>query len=228
MKFDSDFLKDRYDYELKRKDQITAALTLPVGILIALGAAMAAMARSFSYTDGYLMWFFLLSLGSATAAFFLCMANLGLAYHRQTHWHLPQLSELKKFRETSRGMFKQIYLREFYGEKEYPGEEQSLIQVADDLFQDELEMKIIEAADKNTKNNNIRSNRYLYRARVAIFVVLILIAITGVIYVIDQVRYEMPSKDTKPTQSPVTPAQVKIIKPKLPEFPQNQQIREGD
>ena len=31
MKFDFDFLKDRYDYELKRKDQITAALTLPVG-----------------------------------------------------------------------------------------------------------------------------------------------------------------------------------------------------
>ena len=44
MKFDFDFLKDRYDYELKRKDQITAALTLPVGILIALGAAMATMA----------------------------------------------------------------------------------------------------------------------------------------------------------------------------------------
>ena len=70
MKFDFDFLKDRYDYELKRKDQITAALTLPVGILIALGAAMAAMARSFSYTDGYLTWCFLLSLGSAAVAFF--------------------------------------------------------------------------------------------------------------------------------------------------------------
>ena len=49
MKFDFDFLKDRYDYELKRKDQITAALTLPVGVLIALGTVMAAMARSFSY-----------------------------------------------------------------------------------------------------------------------------------------------------------------------------------
>ena len=66
----TDFLKDRYDYELKRKDQITVALTLPVGILIALGAAMAAMARSFSYTDGYLTWCFLLSLGSAAVAFF--------------------------------------------------------------------------------------------------------------------------------------------------------------
>ena len=62
MKFDFDFLKDRYDYELKRKDQITAALTLPVGILITLGTVMVAMAQSFSYTGGYLTWFFLLFL----------------------------------------------------------------------------------------------------------------------------------------------------------------------
>ena len=92
IKFNFDFLKDRYDYELKRKDQITAALTLPVGILIALGAAMAAMARSFSYTDGYLTWCFLLSLGSAAVAFFLCVVNLGRAI---TIWELPLLSELQ-------------------------------------------------------------------------------------------------------------------------------------
>ena len=50
-------------------------------------------------------------------------------------------------------------------------------------------MRIIEAADENTKNNDMRSDRYLYRARVAIFVVLSLTAITGVTYVLDQVRY---------------------------------------
>ena len=154
MKFDSNFLKDRYDYELKRKEQITAALTLPVGSLIALGAAWVAMFQSFSYTDGYPMLFFLLFLGLAAVAFVVCVAYLALAYHRQTHWYLPQLSELKKFRETLRGMFKQIYLREFYGEKEYPGEEQSLIQAADDLFQDDLEIKIIEAADKTLKQQH--------------------------------------------------------------------------
>ena len=39
----------------------------------------------------------------------------------------------------------------------------------------------------------------------------------------------MPSEDTKtPPPQKVTPAQVNIIKPKLPEFPKNQQIREGD
>ena len=54
--------------------------------LIACGAAMAAMARSFSYTDGYLTWCFLLSLGSAAVAFFLYVVNLGRADHRQTYW----------------------------------------------------------------------------------------------------------------------------------------------
>ena len=41
----------------------------------------------------------------------------------------------------------------------------------------------------------------------------------------------MPSEVTKtspPAAAPVTPAQVNIIKPKLPKFPKNQQIREGD
>ena len=186
MKFDFDFLKDRYDYELKRKDQITAALTLPVGILIALGAAMAAMARSFSYTDGYLTWCFLLSLGSAAVAFFLCVFNLGRAYHRQTYWYLPLLSEL----QTTRELYKQIYLRESYNQKEsWDGDSSQQEQEVDDLFQHALEMRISEAADQNTKNNDRRSDRYLYWARVAIFGALGLTAITGISYVLDQVRY---------------------------------------
>ena len=57
MKFDFDFLKSRYDYELQRREQLTAALTLPVGVLTVLGGAMTAMARSFSYQDGLLTWF---------------------------------------------------------------------------------------------------------------------------------------------------------------------------
>ena len=178
MKFDFDFLKDRYDYELKRKDQITAALTLPVGILIALGAAMATMARSFSYTDGYLTWCFLLSLGSAAVAFFLCVVNLGRAYHRQTYWYLPLLNEL----QTSRGLYKEVYLR-LCGDSSQHEEE------ADDSFQNDLEKKIIEAADKNTRNNDIRSDRYLYRARVAIFVALGFTVPAGVSYVVNQVMY---------------------------------------
>ena len=182
MKFDFDFLKDRYDYELKRKDQITAALTLPVGVLIALGTVMATMARSFSYRDGYLTWCFLIFLLLAAAAFLPCVVFLGLAYHRQTCWYLPQLSELQKIREKWReGYIKAASYDEH--------EKELVIKEGDDLFQRVLEMRIIEAADENTKNNDMRSDRYLYRARVAIFVVLSLTAITGVTYVLDQVRY---------------------------------------
>lgn len=40
---DLKFLKERYDFELQRKEQLTSALTLPVGVLSGLGGLMAAM-----------------------------------------------------------------------------------------------------------------------------------------------------------------------------------------
>lgn len=48
---DLDFLKDRYDFELDRKDKLTTSLTLPVGILTGLGGLIAIMAQSFTYED---------------------------------------------------------------------------------------------------------------------------------------------------------------------------------
>ena len=184
MKFDFDFLKDRYDYELKRKDQITAALTLPVGILITLGTVMVAMAQSFSYTGGYLTWFFLLFLVSSAVAFLLCAVCISFAYHWQKTSYLAPLSELQKTRETWRGLYKETYLRTS-GASSLSDEQ--LFQMADDLFQDELQTKIIEAADHNTRENDVRSNVYLYRTRVVMFVGLTLAAIASIFYVVDQV-----------------------------------------
>ena len=186
MKFNFHFLKDRYDYELKRKDQITAALTLPVGILIALGAAMTAMARSFSYTDGYQKWLFLLSLSLAAVAFLLCVVFLGLAYHRQTYWYLPLLSEL----QTTRELYKELYQRESYNQTgSWDGDSSQEEQATDDFFQHALEPRLIDAADKNTKTNDVRSDVYLYWARVMIFAVLVFTAFAVIPYVVDQVRY---------------------------------------
>ena len=68
MKFDFDFLKSRYDNELKRKEQITTALTRPVSVLFILGTLMIAMAQSFSYMDGFLTCLFLIFLGLAAFA----------------------------------------------------------------------------------------------------------------------------------------------------------------
>ena len=186
MKFNFNFLKDRYDYELKRKDQITAALTLPVGILIALGTALAAMARSFSYTDGYLKWFFLLSLSLAGIAFLLCGVFLGGAYHRQTYWYLPLLSKL----QITRKLYEELYKRESYNQTgSWDGDSSQEEQAADDFFQHALEPQLIDAADKNTETNDVRSDFYLFWSRYMIFAVMGFTIFAVIPYVLDQVRY---------------------------------------
>jgi len=172
MKFDFDFLKDRYDYELQRREQLTAALTLPVGVLTILGGAMVAMARSFSYKDCLLTWVFGILLGLTGIAFFLCMLNLGRAYHRQTTTYLPLLGDLQKVREEWRAFYEEAHQRG----------------AGDDSFQHELEARIIAAADRNTQRNDLRSH-YLYLSRIALFAVLVLTAMMGIPYVVDQVRY---------------------------------------
>ena len=50
-RFDFDYLKSRYEFELQRKEQLTGQLTLPVAVLGLLGSAIVAMARSFSYRE---------------------------------------------------------------------------------------------------------------------------------------------------------------------------------
>ena len=94
------------------------------------------------------------------------------------------MSELQKTRETWRGLYKETYLRTS-GASSLSDEQ--LFQMADDLFQDELQTKIIEAADHNTRENDVRSNVYLYRTRVVMFVGLTLAAIASIFYIVDQV-----------------------------------------
>ncbi|MDO8681123.1 MAG: hypothetical protein Q7R30_21605 [Acidobacteriota bacterium] len=67
------FFKDRYDYELLRREQLTAASALPVGILSVLGGAMVVMARSFSYHGVILAPAFGVLLAATGIAFFLCL-----------------------------------------------------------------------------------------------------------------------------------------------------------
>jgi hypothetical protein len=45
---DVSFLMSRYDAEVKRKDQITSAVSVPVTILTFLGSVIATMAKSLS------------------------------------------------------------------------------------------------------------------------------------------------------------------------------------
>jgi hypothetical protein len=53
---DFTFLKDRYDFELQRNEQLTTALALPVGILGGLGGLLALMIRSFAFRNDPTTW----------------------------------------------------------------------------------------------------------------------------------------------------------------------------
>ena len=75
---DFDFLKDRYDFELQRKEQLTTALALPVGVLGGLGSLLTVMVRTFVFqqnlTSRARVWLFWL-LGFATGAGVAYIAN---------------------------------------------------------------------------------------------------------------------------------------------------------
>jgi hypothetical protein len=172
-RFDFDFLKSRYDYELQRKEQLTTALTLPVAVLTGLGGAIVAMARSFSYHDALLNWSFGPVLVADGLAFFVCLVYLARAYHRQTYVFLPLLRQIDHSREE--------FLE--FAEVMAGGVDEVLTE-----FEKQMRGRMIDAADSNTQTNDQRSG-LLNRARVALYVVLLLTAIAGVPYVVDQVTF---------------------------------------
>lgn len=172
-RFDFDFLSNRYDYELQRKEQLTAALTLPVAVLSALGGALVAMARSFSYRESFLTWWFGGILAADGIAFVACLAYLARAYHRQTYVFLPMLGEIDKSREEFL-----VFAPAMAG-----GEAEVL-----EAFENQMRQRMIAAADRNTQTSDARSG-LLHRARLALYAALVLTAVGGIPYVIDQVRF---------------------------------------
>lgn len=167
-----DFLKDRYDFELERKEKLTDALTLPIGVLTVLGSVLGAMARSFSYKFPILTRMFVSFLVADIVAFAVCLLYLARAYHRQTYVYLPTLKSLYQAKRE---------LREYYEASGMPAEE------AAEEFTENLEKRIIAAADANTENNDRRSS-LLYRSRIVLFVILVLTALAALPFVADQVR----------------------------------------
>jgi hypothetical protein len=165
-----DFLKDRYDFELQRKEQLTAALALPVGALGVLGSLLAVMVRSFDFRGDSTSWLFGMAVTAAVCSFFGCLVQLARAYHRQTYRYLPLLKELDDKLEEWRA---------FYAETGFTGDEE-------DFFIHELRTRIIDAADQNTQSNDARS-ALLYWARVWLFWLLGWTTAAGISYVAQQV-----------------------------------------
>ncbi len=203
---DFDFLKDRYDFELTRKEALTSALTLPVGVLSGLGSVLALMARLFTYRDSVLTWMFTLEFAGAACAFVSCLILMGRAYLAQTYTYLPLLRQLSAARDE----FLEYARRMVGGEAEVMEE-----------FENDFRRRIIEASDRNTESNDRRS-KLLHWGRISLFAVLGFTALCGFPFVIDQVRFVMP---TQQAPKPTPPQSTSV--PQKPPFPQNRVIKEG-
>jgi len=207
-----EFLKDRYDFELERKNKLTGDLALPVGVLSGLGGLAVTMARSFTYKDAFITGMFIGAFGLAVITFIICLCLLALAYIAQTYEYLPLLADLDKSAEEFREF--NAYVRGTGGD-------------VDDTFADELRRRIIKAADRNTLSNDLRS-KWLHYSRITLFLVLGFTALAVVPYVVDQrlnMRNAMPTPEApKPVQSTQTPA---APAPQRPTFPENRVIKEG-
>ncbi len=211
---DFEFVKDRYDFELDRKEKLTAALTLPVGVLSVLGGALTAMARSFTYSNQLVTGFFVVFVVSAVASFFVCAYRLIRAYHAQTYVYLPLLSEFERYEEED---------QEWRSYVEHTGGDLS----AEDDFDAWLRKRIINAADENTRSNDRRS-KWLHQSRMWLFAVFCSTALAGIPYVADQARCRMASQATQaPKPGPAATTQPRPSAPPRPSFPENRVIKEG-
>jgi hypothetical protein len=178
-----DFLKDRYDFELSRKEQLTDALNLPIGVLGGMGGLLALLARTFTYDDPVLTWIFVASLAVAIIAFGFCLVQLSRVYHKQAYAYLPLLETLehasKEFRD--------------YGKAMAGGEAEAM-----EAFAVQFRERIIEAADHNTQTNDARSDA-LFLARTLLFAVLVSTAVAGFFFVSDQLRDAFNDRHRKPS-----------------------------
>ena len=209
---DFEFLKDRYDFELERKNKLTGDLALPVGVLSGLGGLATTMARSFTYKDPFLTSTFTVLLGLSGTGFLVCVILLWKAYLAQTYEYLPLLGDLDKSAEEFREF--SAYVRDTGGELE-------------DTFSNEFRRRIIKAADRNTLSNDLRS-KWLHYSRIALFFVFGFTAMAAAPYVADQrinMRSAMPTPQApKPVaQATTSPAPA----PQRPTFPENRVIKEG-
>jgi hypothetical protein len=163
---DVDFLKDRYDFELARKDKLTDSLNLPIGILTAVGGLLGVMVSGFSYQIPWLKKNFVTIVALDFGAFVISLIFLAFAFHRQRYGYLQTLGELRDA---------EAALQEY----DPP--------TAIARFQEYLKDSLIEAADMNTVMND-RRYKYLYRARLAILGTVVLTTLLGLPYVYDHVK----------------------------------------
>jgi hypothetical protein len=157
-----DLAERRFFHEVERRREIHASLSVPLGVLTALFAAIAAMLSSlripFTAWEISLLTVAVLGFVCGLASVYFAMR----AYVGYVYKHLPVLAELKNWRGRIVGLG--------YSERE-----------ADDHVRRAMLDRYIVAADHNSANNN-RKAAYLHRSALWLAAFLVLTVTSGVPY----------------------------------------------
>jgi hypothetical protein len=169
---DVDFANGQYRYELQRRQELLGSVGLPVAVLTALGGLIVLVAREFSYR-GPMAVPFCVFLAVSVVLFAVAALSLARAYLESTYGFIPTLGTIAAFKTD---------LEMFYVGLGYPAER------ADTDFGEQLTRWYVEVTDTNTATND-RVARQLMHAAQAITGLLIALAVCGILYVADVLRW---------------------------------------
>lgn len=155
-------VRAHYFHEVERRRELNASLSIPLGVLTALLAAIAAMLSALSIPLDPIEWLVLLpaALGAATAALSVYYAMR--SYLGYTYRHPTSMGTLKDWRDEALGN----------GIPESRVEE-DIARIMSDQY--------AAGAERNARNNDTKS-AYLHNAGVALTICLVLVILAGLPY----------------------------------------------
>lgn len=162
MSLELDFVLDRYDKELERRDDITAAVNFPITILVIFGSALVAMSKDMPLDGGPLDASFVTSMAGTVMVVGVALWNYSWAYLGQKYEYLPTLGLLEE------------------------ASEESSDEEEEEEFEANLRRSIIEASDSNNFANETRQ-AYMEQGNIFLLLAAIFTAVTGGFYVFEQI-----------------------------------------
>ncbi len=161
-----EFYKYYYDRENERREVLNNAVSIPMGVLSALIAAIVFLISNYNFTNVFVTWVFVIFSLTSTILVAISIYYLIYSFNKfakgYDYKEIPLLEELHKY---------DIELKEYHDK---PAQ-------AENEFKDNLISEFIKKGDINTKINDNRSFR-LFKAKQFLFYSIIAIAITCIPY----------------------------------------------
>lgn len=174
-----DFYKEHYFNEINRKQELTNALTIPLGVLVIIGGMAAFFARDFEFKSNINSFIFAELLAVATIFIVRTIYFLISSYHNYKYNYLPDPLDLQDYHKSL------IEYHVSLGGK---------VEDADKEFEDVIVKKYNNCTHINTWNNDSKSE-FLHKANESLIYSLVLILLCVVPYLVHY--YSKPDKIQK-------------------------------